>query len=52
MFEDLEALVREFDVQTLTRPASPEQFMFSLVVVAILFACGWVALKLLGRLFG
>lgn len=51
MLEDLKALIDEFDLYTLTHPASVEQFILNLVIVAILFALFWVVLKVLGRLF-
>lgn len=51
MFDDLKDLIDEFDLYGLTHPASAEQFILNLFIVAVLFFLGYVVLKILGRLF-
>lgn len=51
MFDDLKTLIDEFDLHTLTHPASVEQFILNLIIVAILFGLAWAVFRLLGRLF-
>ncbi len=52
VIEDLEQLVREFDLQAIVSPTSPEQFVTNLVILAILAGVLVVAWKALGILFG
>jgi hypothetical protein len=51
VLEDLEALVDEFDLQTLTHPRSPEQFVLSLVFLGLVLLTAYVAFRALARLF-
>lgn len=52
MLDDLRQLVDEFDLEALVNPTSPEQFVWNLVVLAILLGVLVVAWKALGFLFG
>ncbi len=47
MWEDFKQLVSEFDVDALVRPAGPEQFLLSLIIMGILAFVGFVAIKML-----
>lgn len=51
MFDDLKALIDEFDLYGLTHPASAEQFILNLFLVVILFGLAFAVFKILGRLF-
>lgn len=48
MLEDLKTLFREFDLQALINPASAEQFLMNLVLLAAmvgLVVLAWVIIK-------
>ncbi|GEM_PF-7053802 len=51
MLEDLEELVRQFDVRALFVPQSVDQFLVNLMIVMIVVGCVVVAWKALARLF-
>jgi hypothetical protein len=47
MFDDAKQLWAEFDIGVITNPQGPEQFAFSLIMIAILGVCGFIVLRLL-----
>jgi hypothetical protein len=51
VLDDLKELYHEFDLHSLTHPASVEHFIMNLVIVGVLLLVAYVLFKLVSQLF-
>ncbi len=51
VFDDIQELYQEFDLYSLTHPASVEQFIMNMVIVAALVGIAWVLFKIISQFF-